>query len=127
MLQHAGIRHMICLYSHSSIVSRSTKFLLTETRGSTSFQRKNGASFNSCAMYWQYVVLVDQPLPTTHIFADIQGCDPFLFTFNAKPRHCDTCDGSHQHPSRHCRPKCELFTCHSCFPHARKSPSKQIL
>ena len=32
---------------------------------------------------------------TDHVFPDIQGCNPFLFTFDTKSCHCDTCHGSH--------------------------------
>lgn len=35
------------------------------------------------------------PIPATHIFPDIQGCNPFLFTFDTESCHCDTCNGSH--------------------------------
>ena len=34
-------------------------------------------------------------LPSTHIFADIQGRNSVLFTFYAQPRHRDTHNGSH--------------------------------
>jgi hypothetical protein len=36
-----------------------------------------------------------RPILATHIFPDIQGCDPFLFAFDAESCHCDTCNGSH--------------------------------
>jgi len=34
-------------------------------------------------------------IPAAYDFPDIQGCNPFLFTFNAESCHCDTCNGSH--------------------------------
>ena len=36
-----------------------------------------------------------RPIPVTHVFSDIQGRDPFLFTFDAESCHCDTHNGSH--------------------------------
>jgi hypothetical protein len=40
-----------------------------------------------CAFY--------QSIHANHLFADIQGRDPFLFTLDTQPCHCDTGDGSH--------------------------------
>jgi hypothetical protein len=36
-----------------------------------------------------------QAVTVAHVFLVIQGRDPFLFTFNTKPCHCYTCNGSH--------------------------------
>jgi hypothetical protein len=63
----------------------------------------------------------------THIFSDIQRCDPFLFTFDTEPCYCDTCNGSHRRASRHRKPKLAVLTGHSCVAGTRKSPSKQVL
>ena len=35
------------------------------------------------------------PIPATHTFLDIHGCNPFLFTFNTESCHRYTCNGSH--------------------------------
>ena len=34
-------------------------------------------------------------MSVTHVFLDVQRCDPILFTLNAKPCHHDPCHGSH--------------------------------
>ena len=66
-------------------------------------------------------------LPSTHVFADIQGCNSVLFTFYTQPRHRDTRNGSHRCTSRHCRPKPEVLIGHSRIACTWESPSKQVL
>ena len=66
-------------------------------------------------------------LPSTHVFADIQGRNSVLFMFYTQPRHRDTRNGSHRCTSRHCRPKPEVLIGHSRIACTWESPSKQVL
>ena len=66
------------------------------------------------------------PYPLS-LFAVIQGCDPFLFTFNSESCHRDTRNGSHRCASHHGNPKLGVFISHSRFTGTRKSSSQQIL
>ena len=124
MLQHAGIQHTTCSYLHSSIMRRSMIFLVTGIWGSMSFQRRNGHLFSSCVMYWECVVSVIFPFLPLIFSLDIQGHDPFLFMFNTKSCHCDTCHGSHWCTSCYCKPKLVVLAFHSCITGTRKSPSE---